>query len=144
LNAPRHLLDGHDCADAAQGSVGCWSIAIEPPTFDAAAAVELATGIDAALAVGMPTATVDASAILSLQASLGDLNALLAIGAVLGVSGIHLYMVTGTAPDMAGELSTDLAPGFPGALPESTGIGFLLAASSGPAQTALQAVITIR
>jgi hypothetical protein len=117
---------------------------ITPPTIDASILAALSASIE----IGLPSiniqATAVAQAILDLELSLGKLNAFLAIAGILGTSGIHLYMVTGRSQDMGAQLNADLAPGFPGGLPDSTGIGFLLAASEGPAKVALKAAITIR
>lgn len=119
------------------------NMALTPPSISADAVAALA----AALQITFPAleVTAVASAILELEASLGSLNAFLAIGALLGVFGIHVYQVEGTANEMAAELVTDLSPGFPGstAAPWQRGTGFFLVAATGSAEVALKACIRV-
>ncbi|MDX1526980.1 MAG: hypothetical protein R3337_00045 [Gammaproteobacteria bacterium] len=122
-------------------------LGIQPPSIsaDAAAVAELAAAFEVALpGVDIQTNAV-AAAILQLEATLGPINAFLAIAGILGVAGVHVYRVDGTAAQMRAELSGDLAPGFPGAdgVPNATGTGFLLVANSGAAREALTAIITV-
>lgn len=124
------------------------SLTVTPPSVvaDLAAVAELTASLEVDLlpSIDIQAAAV-ASAILELEASLGTLNAFLTIAGILGVAGIHVYKVQGTAAQMRAQLSSDLSPGFPGAegVPEATGTGFLLVANSGAAVQALTAVITL-
>src|SRR5690606_28871387 len=90
-------------------------IAVTPPTID----VGIIANLEAAISIGLPNVDIQASAVTSaiatLEAQLGSLNAFLAIGGILGVAGIHVYAVSGTARAVASELNADLSPGYPGA-----------------------------
>jgi hypothetical protein len=120
-------------------------ITVTPPTIDA----DIIANLQAAITIGLPSVDIQASAvaaaIATLEVELGTLNAFLAIGGVLGVAGIHVYAVTGTAQQVAAELNADLSPGYPGAhdVPEAVGQGFLLIANAGAAAQALTTVIKV-
>lgn len=122
-------------------------LGVNPPTLDLAAVGQLAASIEAAISVGLPSIDIQASAvaaaILELQATLGTLNAFLAVSGILGTPGIHVYKAIGTASEMASEFHGDLSGGFPDSVPEAVGLGILLAASAPAARVALTAVLSV-
>lgn len=120
-----------------------------PPSLAASLAIakDLVVSIEAAIALGVPDAMVDVSAIgaavLELEAIIGTIEAALdfaaSLQAQLAAGGLYLYKYSGTAPTLGGEVTLQLASGLPGTPAGATVHGVLILASEPAAVAALQA-----
>lgn len=123
-----------------------FDITAHPPTIagNLAIAQAIVASLQAQIALGVevPTASLQLAAIATAIAAIqGQLTALLALEAALGQAGVFGYIYSGPTNGLGGDLTAELAAGFPGGGPTDASNAIILATSVAPAWVALEVVL---
>jgi hypothetical protein len=124
-------------------ALAAFTATITPPSFqaDLALAGEIVANLQASIALGItpPTISAQLSIVAALLAVLeAQLSVILAIP--FGVAGVHAYHIAANANAIGGEITTQLAGGFPAGGPTDPSNALLLATTIGATWTAMQQV----